>query len=400
MFRFTIRDVLWLTVVVALAVGWWGGPLVSNAYAGLSGPPPSFAIATRDGRHLFVMLSTVPLAKDGGNDCLLPDGRNVSLRETFPSSGLYEIDSTVPIWTVNWYGENGLTKLSPDGRFVVRVNEWGGGYYGEDVTPRWGIRFYDQGVQIKNYNVVDLVDYPSLMEFTSSDWHFLWIAHSAYSSEIDNGFYALETSTRERYRFDVETGEIVEEHRVWRHVARGGVASLAVIMLSCAGLIFWHFRVQRAKWDKPTLPQKACDEPARANSTFSYRLRTLFLLTTGAAIAFAFPHIAVLLSGLTLAVFSTRGLLGHRRRVPSSTTRGSATLWQSLWSSLTLLSWILVYALCYAPVRGLAFHFGCRHDVVSVLDIVVFAPIRWSVLNAPDVLQPLIGLYFDAWMAW
>jgi hypothetical protein len=23
MFRFTIRDVLWLTVVVALAVGWW-----------------------------------------------------------------------------------------------------------------------------------------------------------------------------------------------------------------------------------------------------------------------------------------------------------------------------------------------------------------------------------------
>jgi hypothetical protein len=23
MFRFTIRDVLWLTVVVALGVGWW-----------------------------------------------------------------------------------------------------------------------------------------------------------------------------------------------------------------------------------------------------------------------------------------------------------------------------------------------------------------------------------------
>lgn len=27
MFRFTIRDVLWLTVVVGLGVGWWGDQL-------------------------------------------------------------------------------------------------------------------------------------------------------------------------------------------------------------------------------------------------------------------------------------------------------------------------------------------------------------------------------------
>jgi hypothetical protein len=30
MFRFTIRDVLWLTVVVALAVGWWIGNRMSS----------------------------------------------------------------------------------------------------------------------------------------------------------------------------------------------------------------------------------------------------------------------------------------------------------------------------------------------------------------------------------
>ena len=32
MFRFTIRDVLWLTVVVALAVGWWQERATQLAY--------------------------------------------------------------------------------------------------------------------------------------------------------------------------------------------------------------------------------------------------------------------------------------------------------------------------------------------------------------------------------
>ena len=115
--------ITWLIVLVALF-----SLFPASTFAGLSGPPPSYVVTTQDEEHLFVMLSPVPVAKDAGNDCTLPNGERVKLRDRFPASGLYRVGSTVPIWTVQWYGDEYLTQLSPDGRFVVRVNEWGGGH--------------------------------------------------------------------------------------------------------------------------------------------------------------------------------------------------------------------------------------------------------------------------------
>jgi hypothetical protein len=111
-------------LIVALLAGFL---LSTPANAYISGPPPSFVVPTRDGNHLFVMLSCVPLPKDEGNDAVLPDGMKVKLRERFPSSGLYRIGSNVPLWTIDWYGEEGWVLLSEDGRYAVVLNRFGGG---------------------------------------------------------------------------------------------------------------------------------------------------------------------------------------------------------------------------------------------------------------------------------
>lgn len=138
----------------------------NTACAGLSRAPPSFIIRAQTETHIFVMLSGVPLADDEGDQCALPNGEIVSLRGTFPFSGLYQVGSIVPIWTVDWYGEHRLVRLSDDARYVVLINRFGGGGDRFHSSPSWGIRFFDQGKQIANYDVQDLVDFPSLMPFT------------------------------------------------------------------------------------------------------------------------------------------------------------------------------------------------------------------------------------------
>jgi hypothetical protein len=144
------------------------------AHAGLSGPPPSYFQLTADGKHMLVMLSTVPVVDDFGNSCTLPDGQKVRLRDEFPSGGLYKLGSTKPVWKADWYEERGQVALSADGGYAVRINRFGDGTYVSGGALSWGLKFYEQGVEIKTHDVTDLIDYPSLMEFTSADWHFLW----------------------------------------------------------------------------------------------------------------------------------------------------------------------------------------------------------------------------------
>jgi hypothetical protein len=45
MFRFTIRDVLWLTVVVAMGAGWWADHAAQNARSGSGQNPRRNSVA-------------------------------------------------------------------------------------------------------------------------------------------------------------------------------------------------------------------------------------------------------------------------------------------------------------------------------------------------------------------
>lgn len=179
------------------------------AIAGNSRTPDSFAKPTGDGQHMLVMLSTGPIAQDSGNECELPSGEKVNLRNTFPANGLYRIGSTTPIWTVPWNDWHSMLHISPDGRYVAYINRFGdGGYYpfvsrpGRKLT--WAVKFYDQGTEFRSHDVTDLVDYPSLMRFTSSDWHLTWYDDSSLVTSANGELFVdVQTSTRDRFRFDL-----------------------------------------------------------------------------------------------------------------------------------------------------------------------------------------------------
>jgi hypothetical protein len=69
MFRFTIRDVLWLTAVVALGVGWWVDHRQSQRWEDL-------AITAADGRERWQEPFSPPIAR------LLAPGKSSAPRAT------------------------------------------------------------------------------------------------------------------------------------------------------------------------------------------------------------------------------------------------------------------------------------------------------------------------------
>ena len=257
--RVTSMGDKYIAIVVFAIIAGAIAALPEPAHASLSGPPPSFVVPARDGKHILVMLSFMPIAKDTGNLCKLPNGKKVKLRDAFPSSGLYKLGSTTPIWTVDWYAESGYVIVSENGRYVVRINRFGGGGYGEGVRLRWGIRFYDAGVELRSYGVGELVDYPSLMAFSTYDWHQLWIDGSKCDSEIHNGFYHLCTSCREEYTFDVTTGNTAQEARYWRTICHRTIAALGVLGVVAGWSVY---RVRKAQSNRcrkePRLGRSAC----------------------------------------------------------------------------------------------------------------------------------------------
>ena len=240
--------------------------------------------------------------------------------------------------------------------------------------------------------MVALVDYPSLMPFTSSDWHHLWIDPSAYDAGIENGFYALRTSTRERYRFDISTGEIVEEHRSWRHVVRGGYFLLAVT--SVAGGYFGYRRCTEVR--PPVADEiESSDEPTPV-SWRSFRIRSLFLLITFAAIACVYPHVAIFLSVLVATVFYTLKLSRVRRRGWYIPSVRRAKRWRMAWWGMAATSWLALYVVSIGPVYGVARYLRCAGDIQTLLSH-VYRPV-WSLdqFIGPSGFR-LIELYLRAW---
>jgi len=371
----------------------------SPACAGLSGPPSSFVVPARDEKHLLVILSPAPVSEDKGNDCTLPNGDQVKLRETFPFSGLYELGSTTPIWTVDWCGEEGLVHISANGRFLVRINRFGDGSYPQGALS-WGVKFYDKGVETESHHVRDLVDYPSLMPLTNADWHFLWIDHSVYDSEIDDGIFVLTTSTHDWYRFEVTTGHIVDEFRLWRNVVRWGTAT-SVIGAAVGGFLFYRCRKTRRFNLPKRRPQQDClVERTEQTKKLSYSLRSLIIVVTAAGIFCAVPHVCVLSLGTAMALFFTRLLVRTRRRYLG--LRKSRPVKRRLaiqWAG-TLASWFLLYVLSFGPAMAFVAYLDWPHDFRMVFAKVVYGPVWWLIVSTPIAGWRPVELYFEAWGPW
>jgi hypothetical protein len=349
------------------------------------------------------MLSPVPLSDDKGNACTLPNGEKVRLRDTFRSSGFYRIGSTTPIWTVKWYAEKGLVNMSEDGRYVVRINRFGGGGYGGSVQLGWGIGFYDAGVELKAYQVSELVDYPSLMEFTSYDWHLIWIDWDSCDRDIHDGVYRLCTSCREKYTFDVTTGSIIEESRYWRRVARCTYAALIIIGIVGVSFFYRHRKSRRLALARNPPSEKDGTVPVEEGIRLQYSLRSLMILVTVVAIHCSIfriaPHIGVFVSSISVAGFLTYLLWRGRQRIPYSRRTLVAKGVRVLLWAVVLVSWFLAYTASMAPVTALTYRLGWPHDARMAVVHGVYGPVWWLLMDCDFGRWGPIEVYFAAYGA-
>lgn len=360
-----------------------------TAIAKLSGPAPSFATLTADGKHLFVMLSQVPVGQDQGNDYTLPNGSKIRLRDRFASSGLYPVDSSVPHWTVAWYGDEGMVQLSEDGRYVVRINRFGGGGYGEGVSLKWGVKFYDSGREVASYHVRDLVDDPSLMIFTSDDWHYLWIG----DSKLEGHSFALWTTTHERYRFDVETGEILESHRLWNKVHLG--VRLLCIVSAAMGL-FWVRNQRSRRLQEDAAFFTGSEHGTRLTFGCRALLAGITLLAALCGLVRMAPQRAVFLMGACMTGLSTFYLF-RKQRTPHTRRRWSRQLYRATVWIWVLTTWALLYILSLGPVLGIIDRLNWPHDCRQFVVTTVYAPLWWLSQHHPAFDSRPIKWYVDAW---
>jgi hypothetical protein len=361
----------------------------------LLAPQPSFIIPTRDGKSLFVMLSALPSSEDEGNVCTLPNGKNVKLRDTFRCSGLYNVGSTTPIWTVKTFEEWGHVFVSEDGRYLVRINQFWNGFAGTRDDLEWGIKFYDAGVEVKSYDVSELVDYPSLLGYGPR-----WVDWKSNGNEIRDGMYCLSTCCQERYAFDVQTGRIVQEYRHWRRVVYWTYASLSIIGVVGVWLGYRSRKVHRLAVVK-TRSSEVEPVPFDAEGRpFQYSLRSLMLFVTLSAVVCSVfsigAHVGVFVSSVALAVFLTDLLWRKWRRTRlrggmCGSERGRRLLWAGV-----LASWFVAYVLSMGPAAAVMSPqcLDCRRDTRIVILHRFYAPASW-VCESLWFCRP-VRLYFSA----
>jgi hypothetical protein len=261
----------------------------------------------------------------------------------------------------------------------------------------WGLKFYDRGKELKSYDVADLLDFPSLMAFTSANWHYRWDENGT----IRDGQFIFQTSTHDYYRFDLATGAIVREFRLWRTLARAAVVLLIIVVVGTTILL-----VRRRK--KRAAAQRTVDgllelsryyAPELSTRRYRYSLRTLLLVTTAIAIGCMvfprWPRVALLAAAVVVAV-SLTWTASRYGRMASVPRLSSGRAGFRLRVAAAALAWLGAYALSVAPVARLLNWLDAPQDVRMAVLLTVYRPYLW--LSQIDSLRqiPWLEWYFQA----
>lgn len=215
------------TIVIGLA-------LPINSLASLY-CPSSFAILSADGQFLLVMRSPVKIEYDQGHIFKLPSGQEIDLREKFKTNGVFRLGTFECIQPLNWFADEGELFASEDFSLLIRLNR-----FAVETKNKtnwcWCLKFYNNGKEIKQYQVHELVGMPNMffLPYTSSGWHSVWFATAMYTSrsdfiDITHSFSSyfqfvlitapqslgkIRLSDGNVFLFNATTGEIVQQ---WRH---------------------------------------------------------------------------------------------------------------------------------------------------------------------------------------
>ncbi len=214
-----------LTIVscALVCLSWWPGTVMADRQRA----PYSYTRESPDGEYVFVMLSPVFGSDEAkyGSD---PESLEIQrIRQMYTESGLYRNDgSTEPLWTVSWYSYR--VEVLPDGVHLVRPGPWASDPSDDAVA------FFANGKLLKSYAISDLVARPDRMPHSVS--HFMWRRGERLVPETRE--YEILTLHDEYYRFDVTTGEIIEQRTPTR-LDRKSLVVGAALMLVGLIVVMW-----------------------------------------------------------------------------------------------------------------------------------------------------------------
>lgn len=291
--------------------------------------------------------------------------------------------------------------MSQDCRYLVVLNEFGDGRYQCGGDLDWGLKFYDFGKEIRSYNVAALVDFPALMPETSADWHIRWFGEEEDSCKIEGSHFFFETSTHEYYRFDLATGEILEQRRPWRGVARIASALLAIATFAMVAFARAKTPGSRMLQSIEGRTAELIVRPSRPIlHRIRFRMRTLFaLIFVVAAVCFTtqrWPHVVLFLSSLFAAVLVTRGTWRfHRGHTSTSTNRRRCLA--AFGIVLASLLWLGCYVLSAAPASRMLYTLRAPDDVRVAIGLTFYRPFVWASRFPAFYRCEPVRWYFEAW---
>lgn len=194
----------------------------------------------------------------------LPDGTSLPLRGTFARSGLYDVATLSAFWTTLDYWEAWEVRWSPNLDHIVRLNEYGF----RSIT---GVEFFDRNGYVRSYACSELMTglrFDLCVPFTSANWHDVW--YGDYDLDPSGRFVELSTVRRrghffahtidlgrqEFYKFDLATGNIVEQRVTGRLLVWLYLAALLAFPALCTTALrhSWRWLNARLSHTKPGFP--------------------------------------------------------------------------------------------------------------------------------------------------
>lgn len=153
--------------------------------------PHDFSINLPNDELVFVMLVPDHIADESS----LFSNTDASIRNRYPSSGLYTIESPPELlWDADWYSYDDDIQMTSNGKYLVRLS------VDPEVDNNRGITFYENGEQINRYPISNLT-MPSLVG-DNTNWR-----PSLEISE-DERIASLSNQNGSTFEFDVQTGEL------------------------------------------------------------------------------------------------------------------------------------------------------------------------------------------------
>ena len=178
-----IRTLIFLTLALLLS---------TVAFSDEEVAPYSYIAVSQSGRHYFKMFPGSINGKENGlgHGCVYQ----------------VEDDKDTLLWTVDgWYAFRAF--LSKDADFLVRIGNWPRGH--KPAEKDLGIAFYKKGVLIKSYSTKDLIKDESKVNPSKS--HYQFYKGDLGFDKKDGKIFEITTVDDIEYRFNVETGSVIEK---------------------------------------------------------------------------------------------------------------------------------------------------------------------------------------------